>query len=302
MVFYSDLDNTLIYSYKHNIGKEKRCVEIYEGREISFMTEYSYRLLQEVNRKALFLPVTTRTVPQYQRISLGIGIPKYALVCNGGILLENGESDLGWYEASREIVADCQQELHRAKQRLEGDADVNFEVRNIERLFLFTKSVHPERTVRNLQNTLDHLLVDVFSNGAKVYVVPKKLTKGTAVRRFQERLQKEAEISAVSQGYMQKGKISSNGFGKMFQKGRSGAGSMQEGQGRLQSGTELAVGTVAAGDSVFDIPMLLEADVAFMPKEMQVWKIEKEAAYYCGGGQVFSDFLLHSVNAFCHSG
>ena len=77
---------------------------------------------------------------------------------------------------------------------------------------------------------------------------------------------------------------------------------MQEGQGRLQSGTELAVGTVAAGDSVFDIPMLLEADVAFMPKEMQVWKIEKEAAYYCGGGQVFSDVLLHSVNAFCHSG
>ena len=37
IVFYSDLDNTLIYSYRREIGGKKRCVEVYQGREISFM-------------------------------------------------------------------------------------------------------------------------------------------------------------------------------------------------------------------------------------------------------------------------
>ena len=95
IVFYSDLDNTLIYSYRREIGGKKRCVEVYQGREISFMSEYSYHLLQEISKKALFIPVTTRTMEQYQRIDLGIGIPEYALVCNGGILLVRGIPEHG---------------------------------------------------------------------------------------------------------------------------------------------------------------------------------------------------------------
>lgn len=43
-IVHTDLDNTLIYSYKHEIGGPKTCVEIYQGREISFMTETSHRL------------------------------------------------------------------------------------------------------------------------------------------------------------------------------------------------------------------------------------------------------------------
>ena len=42
IAFFSDLDNTLIFSYKHDIGKEKRCVEIYQGREVSYITERTY--------------------------------------------------------------------------------------------------------------------------------------------------------------------------------------------------------------------------------------------------------------------
>ena len=37
-ILFTDLDNTLIYSYKHAIGSAKRCAEIYQGREISFLT------------------------------------------------------------------------------------------------------------------------------------------------------------------------------------------------------------------------------------------------------------------------
>ena len=99
-VFYSDLDNTLIYSYKHEIGERRKCVEVYQGREISFMTEFTWRALKTLMEKLLFVPVTTRTLEQYQRIQLGISMPSYALVCNGGILLKDGEPDRCWYEES----------------------------------------------------------------------------------------------------------------------------------------------------------------------------------------------------------
>ena len=42
IAFHTDLDNTLIYSYKHDIGPQKRNVELYQGREISYITEETY--------------------------------------------------------------------------------------------------------------------------------------------------------------------------------------------------------------------------------------------------------------------
>lgn len=196
IVFHADLDNTLIYSYKHEIGRDKTCVEIYQNREISFMTDSSYQMLKQVREKVLLVPTTTRTVEQYQRIDLGIGNPKYALVCNGGVLLVDGREDANWYEESLESVRDSQMELEKAEQYLEKDPNRSFEVRNIRRLFLFTKSAKPQESMEGLKKILNLTLVDVFCNGAKVYVVPKRLSKGEAVRRFRKRVGAEYVIAA----------------------------------------------------------------------------------------------------------
>ena len=45
--FFTDLDNTLIYSYKHDIGTDKECVEIYNDREISFSTKNTLKLIKD---------------------------------------------------------------------------------------------------------------------------------------------------------------------------------------------------------------------------------------------------------------
>ena len=71
MMFASDLDGTLIYS-KRRFGEETlnvsvRNVEVYNGREISFMTEKAIALLRELSDEMMFVPVTTRTVEQYNR-------------------------------------------------------------------------------------------------------------------------------------------------------------------------------------------------------------------------------------------
>lgn len=196
-IFYSDLDNTLIYSYKHEIGRAKRCAEIYQGREISFMTEKTHRLLRQTEKLARVVPVTTRTEEQYDRIDLGIEKPPCALVCNGGVLLlENGKEDASWYEESLRLVSPCQSQLAYGETLLTRDPNRCFEVRNIRSLFLFTKSKHPPETLKYLEAALDPALVNLFSNGVKIYIVPKPLTKGTAIQRFGKRINPDYTISA----------------------------------------------------------------------------------------------------------
>lgn len=247
IVFCSDLDNTLIYSYKRDIGSSKQCVEIYEGREVSFMTSYSSQILRRLHEKICFVPVTTRTVEQYQRIRLSTGEPELALVANGGILLVKGTEDKQWYEESLRLTACCSGELLRAERLLEQDESRCFEVRNIRELFLFTKSQHPEKTVDKLKRNLDTNKIDVFENGSKVYAVPKELNKGRAVKRLRKRL------------------------GDCF--------------------------VIGAGDSEFDIPLLYEADLGFLPDALS--KISGQCDHWtvCKNHRVFSDQILEKIMA-----
>lgn len=196
IVFHSDLDNTIIYSYKHDIGESKRCVENYQGREVSFLTDRTYELLKQVSQKTLIIPTTTRTVEQYRRIDLGIGPFQYVLTCNGGVLLVNGEEEEKWYEESLALIADCKEEMKKAMELMDKDPARNFELRYIKELFLFTKSLEPDKSVEMLRAQLDFRKVDVFRNGVKVYVVPKELNKGKALIRMKERLDSDVVIAA----------------------------------------------------------------------------------------------------------
>ena len=200
-VVHLDLDNTLIYSYKHIFGAEKPTgmwmnVETYQGRKISYVTEKTQELLRYLNKKCLLVPTTTRTIQQYNRIDLDAGPFDYALVCNGGILLINGESDPSWYERSRELIADCTKELRHALCLLEKEPLRKFELRFIEKLFVFTKCNDPDTVITGMKRELDTEKVDVLGNGEKVYVVPKMLNKGTAVRRFREYMGADEVIAA----------------------------------------------------------------------------------------------------------
>lgn len=196
IVFNTDLDNTIIYSYKHDIGTDKINVELYQGREISFISKETFALLQKVKEQMLIVPTTTRTIEQYNRIDLGIGEFKYALTCNGGILLVDGKSDESWYKTSLDLVKESNDIVAVASDYLDKCPARYFELRYIENLFLFTKCSEPEKVVKDLIQVLNSELVDVFNNGDKVYVVPRKLSKGRAIRRFQEYIKAEYVIAA----------------------------------------------------------------------------------------------------------
>lgn len=195
-VLHVDLDNTLIYSYKHDIGNDRINVETYQDREVSFLTGTTYENLKKLKEKLLIVPTSTRSIEQYRRIDLGIGSLPYALVCNGGVLLVNGEKESAWYQVSLQLIRESLPALDRARHFLERDSRRKFELRFIEDLFLFTKCREPENVVMELQETLDTDTADVFHNKEKVYVVPRKLSKGTAVERFRKYLPADRVIAA----------------------------------------------------------------------------------------------------------
>lgn len=196
VLFNSDLDNTLIYSYKHDIGPNKKCVEIYQNREISYMATESLEILKRIQSKIIFIPTTTRTIQQYNRISIDINPPKYALVCNGGILLKNGLIDFYWYRETLDMISDAHEEVEKSIRLLDKDENRYFEIRYIEQLFVFTKTSEPTKTIKNLRSTLNLNKIDIYNNGEKVYVVPKELNKGNGILRLKKKLSADKVIAA----------------------------------------------------------------------------------------------------------
>ncbi|SER74953.1 HAD hydrolase family protein [Lachnobacterium bovis] len=275
-ILFSDLDKTLIYSYKHDIGKQKELVEMYQGREVSYMSKKSVQAMKKImgTRKiakendVLFVPTTTRTIMQYNRINLPIENPKYALVCNGGILLEEGEINKKWYQESLELIEDSNEEMRKAIEILENDELVNFEIRYIEKLFVFTKSKDPQKTIDKLKKKVDSDKVDVFFNGVKVYAVPKELTKGNALKRF---------VAFYEKLKAEKNNVDKNNTKKINPVKLNGK----------------HINTIAAGDSLFDISMLESADKAFAPINLAD-KINKKVNV-CPENELLSERILCSI-------
>lgn len=195
-ILCTDLDNTIIYSYKHDIGNEKMNVELYKEREISFITKQTFELLKKVKEEFLVIPTSTRTIEQYERINLKIGTFKYALVCNGSVLLVDGKKDKDWYEESLRLAKPSNLEVKKTLEYLENDKRRTFELRYIEDLFVFTKCDKSETVVNELRKHLDKSLVNVFNNKEKVYVLPTSLSKGKAIERLRKYLKAEFIIAA----------------------------------------------------------------------------------------------------------
>lgn len=249
-LFVSDLDNTLIYSYKHDIGPNAVCAEVYEGRQVSFMTARSRAMLDEVNRRMHFVPVTTRSVQQYRRIVFADGwSPALALAANGGVLLVDGQPDPAWYAASQAQIAPAEPALRHAEAVLARDPARTLDVRRVDGLFVFTKSADVPATLARLRAVLDLTHVDLFENGVKVYVVPRVLDKGRGVRRLRARFP-TAQV-------------------------------------------------FAAGDSLFDLPLLEAADMAFYPAGLPYsGRMGQQAIAVPEQAGIFSDVVLESL--LCH--
>lgn len=198
ILFASDLDNTLIHSYKRADSTDV-CVEVKDEKQLSFMTPHALGILRNINKKGnmVFAPVTTRSLEQYRRIDFFEGNePALALAANGGILLENGKANEEWHTKSVELIKNSMDDFSKGIRFLEKDENVYFEIRVVDELFVFTKSHDPVGTRERLTDFLGSEFSEVFNIGDKVYIFPKILSKGNAIKRLKEKFGFEKIICA----------------------------------------------------------------------------------------------------------
>ncbi|MBD3878486.1 MAG: HAD hydrolase family protein [Quinella sp. 1Q5] len=186
ILFACDLDNTLIHSHKYR-REDDICIEIYEGREQSFISRRALDLLKRISEKILFIPVTTRSITQYRRIFWTEDfLPRYSVVANGAYLLDGDKQE----NFLSEVATPYETEINR--QLASADKNIFTIARIVDESFLFLRcrdDIDPEGISFDTNLTVQH-------TGKKIYLFPPLLNKGEALRLLIKRFSPDKVIAA----------------------------------------------------------------------------------------------------------
>ena len=204
----SDLDRTLIYSaaalqlpMPDAEAPRLLCVEMYESKPLSYLTETAAGLFAQLARATVFVPTTTRTREQYARIHLPGPEPEFAICANGGHLLVDGVSDPDWQaQVVRRLAEECAP-LAEVRAHLLAAADPAWllKERIAEDLFAYLvvdRALLPDGWVKELGEWAGSRGWTVSLQGRKIYAVPQPLTKSAAMREVARRAGAELTLAA----------------------------------------------------------------------------------------------------------
>jgi len=195
ILFACDLDNTLLYSYKHK-NEGDVCVEWLDGKEQGYFTSLAIKLLREVCHRTLFVPVTTRSIEQYQRIQWPDGcMPQYAVTTNGAILLHDGDLDPFWGEAVRSAVRAAHAELISLQHGHAGDP-IYRRCRMVDDTYLFLMPAEDDEVDTCIHSLQEETVLPIARSGRKIYILPYGLDKGRALEFLRLRFTTDTTLAA----------------------------------------------------------------------------------------------------------
>ena len=208
ILFASDLDRTLIYS-KNSRGQEVSiqdfaAVEWIDEKPTAFMTNRGLRLFQHIASSITFMPVTTRTAEQYNRITglfHSVEKPKYAIVANGAVILEDGKPLTEW---SDKVIAQMKQNrtsIEHVLPQLEAYTKNKFvlKVMQAESWFVYLIIDEQAFSVEEFEKLSQIFYEQGFTlshQGRKVYIMPTCINKWTALQFMKERITANTVIAA----------------------------------------------------------------------------------------------------------
>lgn len=241
ILFACDLDNTLMYSYKHKLDGDI-CIEINKGQEQGFMSRKSHEMLYELLKSNVFVPVTTRSLEQYRRIEWPHGLePTYAITTNGAILLKRTEIDEEWLQSSKEAILPYRSEIIRLYALLNSQ-DKYIRCRLVDDMYLFAYCKDGVSIDECAHEYIGKTPLLVIASGRKLYFLPPNITKGIAVKKLRNALNPKKVL--------------------------------------------------CAGDSIIDLSMLNEADIALTPNDYLGNLVNGAEVNICTQAVSFSEFAL----------
>lgn len=194
-----DLDRTLIYSAAAlGLGEPDAAAprlvvaEVYQGVPISFLTRRAEALLAQLAAAAVFVPTTTRTLAQYERVRLFEAPPAFAVTTNGGRIIVDGRPDEDWAGVVAALLASACAPLAELAEHIDKVADPRWTLssRVAEDLFCYlvvNRAELPATFVAELTAWCEPLGWAVSLQGRKIYAVPRPLTKGAALAEIGRR-------------------------------------------------------------------------------------------------------------------
>ncbi len=150
---------------------------------------------------AVFVPTTTRTRKQYQRIRFPGRPAPYAICANGGQLLVDGVPDRDWRRRVAARLAEECAPLEEVHGHLLATADPQWlrKARVAEDLFAYLvveRERVPEEWLKALTSWAEARGWTVSLQGRKIYAVPRPLTKSAAMREVARRTGASATLAA----------------------------------------------------------------------------------------------------------
>ena len=200
VLYATDMDRTIIFSQRfleeYPTSAEYEVAETKDDRIISYVALDVKNKLHQLNRHndVEVVPVTTRSKVEFERINIGLN-NKYAIISNGGIILENGEPMEEW-EAylknkwDRTVMLDAFMDL--------GDlASVCRNVDIIDGKYLFTKT-DDEETFDLEINALriKYPELQFTRQRRKVYGIPKAFSKSIALEWLRDKINAETVVAS----------------------------------------------------------------------------------------------------------
>lgn len=204
----SDLDRTIIHPSRTlppQYAAEAAVVEIYEGRGITMASRATLAGLRELVAAGAFVPVTTRSRAQLQRIHgiSGLG-GEWAICANGASVLRRGTEDPAWTAEVARLLHESAP-LEDARARFEAAVGAPETVRwmpllrDCDARFLYC-TLLLDQTPADLATTALEAMQELgwraVLHGRKLYVLPRELCKGHALRWLRGRLGADEVIAA----------------------------------------------------------------------------------------------------------
>lgn len=222
MIFASDLDQTLIYSKSFLLPHHQKpslawdrlesfndhdipiAIEYLDDAPLSYISLRAYRILKALCERSVFIPVTTRTPRQFQRIQFPLSKPlKYAIVNNGGTILVGGKSDQKWEAMIAQKLADSALDTDIVARHFRESIPQDSVKKLVKEANLFVYCIvnlpiapSLEHRLNQFQKWLQKNAWDLYINGKKIYMIPDAVSKLNAIKYLLERLNTKKIVAA----------------------------------------------------------------------------------------------------------
>ena len=204
VLFTSDLDRTLIFSKRSTLpDAQYKCIEKLDDQNISYISKATYVRLTQLHERLDFVPVTTRSLKQYKRLTIFQHKvkPKIAIVANGGVILQNGKIDEVWQQHITNKMGTLPLLFAQIQEHFAAIFTAPFvrQIHEIDSVF-YNLNVDANqlssKELRQFQLELERYKWTCYLQGRKLYVLPSFLTKGAAVQYIKSQHAFDLHIAA----------------------------------------------------------------------------------------------------------